>query len=243
MRSPLPTRSTRSARRPGRSDRPGASTRPARISRPALRTTGRVAATVAALAAVTTGVIVAEDVAGPIGAPGVGLAEAELVRHSAPGPDVADRTDVPGLQAARQAALARQRDEEEARQRADAAEQARLAEARAARAQAEAASRAAFRDPRGAARGMLGTHGWTGAQFSCLDALWTKESGWNPRARNGGSGAFGIPQALPGGKMASAGEDWATNPVTQIRWGLQYIADVYGSPCSAWAHSRATNWY
>jgi hypothetical protein len=98
-------------------------------------------------------------------------------------------------------------------------------------------------DPRLIAQGMLPEFGFSADQFSCLDSLWTKESGWNPAADNPTSSAFGIPQALPGSKMASAGPDWATNPATQIRWGLGYIADVYGSPCSAWAHSQANNWY
>ena len=70
-----------------------------------------------------------------------------------------------------------------------------------------------------------------------------RESGWNPFADNPTSSAYGIPQALPGSKMASAGADWATNPVTQIRWGLGYIRDRYGSPCGAWAHSEANGWY
>ena len=74
-------------------------------------------------------------------------------------------------------------------------------------------------------------------------ALWTKESNWTVNADNPTSSAYGIPQALPGSKMASAGADWATNPATQIRWGLGYIQDRYGSPCSAWAHSQANNWY
>ena len=90
---------------------------------------------------------------------------------------------------------------------------------------------------------MLGNYGWSSGQFGCLDSLWTKESGWNSHATNGSSGAYGIPQSLPGSKMASAGSDWQTNPATQIKWGLQYIKDVYGSPCSAWSHSQAVNWY
>jgi hypothetical protein len=98
-------------------------------------------------------------------------------------------------------------------------------------------------DPRQIAQALLPEFGFSSDQFSCLDSLWTKESGWNPAADNPTSSAYGIPQALPGEKMASAGADWATNPATQIRWGLGYIADVYGSPCSAWAHSQANNWY
>jgi hypothetical protein len=80
-------------------------------------------------------------------------------------------------------------------------------------------------------------------QFACLNKLFAKESGWNPKAKNRSSGAFGIPQALPGNKMASAGADWATNPATQIRWGLSYIAGRYKTPCGAWAHSQSKGWY
>ena len=90
---------------------------------------------------------------------------------------------------------------------------------------------------------MLGQFGWSGSQFSCLQPLWNQESGWNPYASNPSSGAYGIPQALPGSKMASAGADWQTNPATQIRWGLMYIQGTYGSPCSAWAHEQANGWY
>lgn len=79
-------------------------------------------------------------------------------------------------------------------------------------------------------------------QYSCLVALWNKESHWNVYAHNP-DGAYGIPQALPGSKMASAGADWATNPATQITWGLGYISSRWGTPCGAWAHSQATGWY
>ncbi|MEO6500565.1 MAG: ubiquitin-like domain-containing protein [Jatrophihabitantaceae bacterium] len=92
------------------------------------------------------------------------------------------------------------------------------------------------------AAGMVAARGWGGDQFSCLVSLWNKESGWRTDAYNP-SGAYGIPQSLPGDKMASAGADWRTNASTQISWGLGYIASVYGTPCSAWAHSQATNWY
>jgi hypothetical protein len=80
-------------------------------------------------------------------------------------------------------------------------------------------------------------------QMSCLDSIWAKESGWNERAQNPSSGAYGIPQALPGDKMASHGSDWQTNPATQIRWGLDYIAGRYGTPCGAWSHSQSNGWY
>ena len=85
-------------------------------------------------------------------------------------------------------------------------------------------------------------YGWGSDQFSCLSSLWNKESGWNYQAYNP-SGATGIPQSLPGSKMATFGADWQTNAATQIAWGLDYISRGYGTPCSAWSHSQATNWY
>ena len=98
-------------------------------------------------------------------------------------------------------------------------------------------------DPQIIARSMLSSYGWGDDQFSCLVSLWNRESSWDYTATNASSGAYGIPQALPGSKMASAGSDWQTNPATQIKWGLGYISERYGSPCAAWAHSEATNWY
>ena len=80
-------------------------------------------------------------------------------------------------------------------------------------------------------------------QSPCLDKLWKKESGWNYKAENKSSGAYGIPQALPGGKMSSAGADWKTNPATQIKWGISYIKGKYHTPCGAWSHSESTGSY
>lgn len=85
--------------------------------------------------------------------------------------------------------------------------------------------------------------GWGEDQFGCLDKLWTRESGWKVTADNPTSSAYGIPQALPGRKMAAAGADWQTNADTQIRWGLDYVSARYGTPCKAWAHSRTHGWY
>ena len=132
-----------------------------------------------------------------------------------------------------------------ARARAEAAAQARRAAAeRAAREkQRQAILAQAQSNPRAVAKLMLAEYGWDTGQFGCLDSLWTKESNWNFQATNAGSGAYGIAQALPGSKMASVGSDWRTNPVTQIKWGLNYIKSRYGSPCSAWGHSQAMNWY
>jgi hypothetical protein len=84
---------------------------------------------------------------------------------------------------------------------------------------------------------------WGANQWPPLNSLWTKESGWNVHARNPSSGAYGIPQALPASKMASAGSNWRNSAATQIKWGLGYIASRYGSPAAAWAHSQRTNWY
>ena len=89
----------------------------------------------------------------------------------------------------------------------------------------------------------MSAYGWGSAQWPCLNALWQRESNWNPRAQNRSSGAFGIPQALPGSKMASAGADWRTSFRTQINWGLDYIDGRYGSPCGAWSHSQRYGWY
>ncbi len=98
-------------------------------------------------------------------------------------------------------------------------------------------------DPRAIGRALLAEYGFGAEQFSCLDSLYLSESGWRVDADNPSSSAYGIPQALPGSKMATAGADWATNPVTQIRWGLGYIRDRYGTPCGAWSFKQSNNWY
>ncbi|GGS85769.1 hypothetical protein GCM10010156_50450 [Planobispora rosea] len=90
---------------------------------------------------------------------------------------------------------------------------------------------------------LVSRRAWSGEQFRCLDSLWTRESNWNHRAQNRYSGAYGIPQALPGSKMSGSGRDWRSNPATQIQWGLRYIKSRYGSPCGAWGHFQARNWY
>ena len=83
------------------------------------------------------------------------------------------------------------------------------------------------------------------AQFSCLDALWQHESDWDPTAENPSSGAYGIAQALPAARMASVGHDWKSNPITQVKWGLDYIDGRYGSACNAWAFwlRHYPHWY
>jgi hypothetical protein len=85
--------------------------------------------------------------------------------------------------------------------------------------------------------------GWPDSEFTCLVPLWQRESGWRTTAGNPISGAYGIPQALPGSKMATFGDDWRTNPQTQIKWGINYIAGRYGTPCSAWSTWQSRGWY
>jgi murein DD-endopeptidase MepM/ murein hydrolase activator NlpD len=93
-------------------------------------------------------------------------------------------------------------------------------------------------DPKAIARSMMSE-----TQFQCFSNIVTRESGWNPYAVNKSSGAYGLVQALPGSKMATAGADWRTNPATQIKWGLSYMNSRYGSPCGAWSFWQSHHWY
>lgn len=116
-------------------------------------------------------------------------------------------------------------------------------EAPAARAGAPAAGTPDPGSAKAIAADMVAARGWDGGQYDCLVALWQKESSWNVFAYNASSGAYGIPQSLPGSKMASVGADWETNPATQITWGLNYIQGRYGDPCGAYASSQSRGWY
>lgn len=90
---------------------------------------------------------------------------------------------------------------------------------------------------------VINSYLWSEEDFQALVNLWNRESGWNANAHNNSSGAHGIPQSLPASKMASEGDDYYTNGYTQIRWGLKYIRDRYGSPSAAWQHFQNKNWY
>ncbi|GAA0234140.1 hypothetical protein [Cryptosporangium japonicum] len=90
---------------------------------------------------------------------------------------------------------------------------------------------------------LLSEFGFPTSEMTCLEQLWTKESGWNEKAENTSSGAYGIPQALPGNKMATVADDWRTNPATQIRWGLGYIKGRYQTPCGAWNYFQNNGSY
>jgi hypothetical protein len=98
-------------------------------------------------------------------------------------------------------------------------------------------------DPQAIAAALLPSFGFSSSEMSCLVPLWMGESGWRVNAENTSSGAYGIPQALPGSKMATAGADWQTSAQTQIEWGLGYIRDRYGSPCGAWGYKQSHGWY
>ena len=228
--------------------------RPSRLTRSA---TGPAIALAALSVGLTTTWWPGHAAAGQSPPPRVGRLDAELA--------TAAQQNTPALVTF---AKARAAQEEAARARRIAAHQAargaaarraarRAAAQRAAQARQEAASQAAASDasqqpasapvPAGSAqqiaKAMLGSYGWSSSQFSCLDSLWNAESGWSVSASNPTSGAYGIPQALPGSKMASAGPDWQTSAATQIRWGLGYIKSLYGSPCGAWEHEESAGWY
>lgn len=99
-------------------------------------------------------------------------------------------------------------------------------------------------DPRGIAKQILkNKYGYGNAQYQCFNNIIIRESNWDINATNPSSGAYGIPQSLPGNKMASVGDDWRTNPATQITWGIEYMNDRYGSPCSAWGFKSSHGWY
>ena len=144
---------------------------------------------------------------------------------------------------------ARKQAKAEAAARAAAREAAaqRAAEEAAARAAEEAALEAALNTTAGTLRDMarreMLAFGYGPEQWPALDALVMRESGWRVTAQNPSSGAYGLPQALPGEKMATEGADWRTNPVTQIRWMLKYVQSRYGSPQNALAHSDRVGWY
>jgi hypothetical protein len=169
-------------------------------------------------------------------APGLDVAAAEAdladATRAANVRTAAYQTRVSAEQAAAAAALAAA----EAQRQAEADRAARDAERASALANAQ-------KDPKGVAKVLVSDMGWDDSQYQCVVKLWTKESNWTYTATNRSSGAYGIPQSLPGSKMGTVAADWRTNPVTQITWGLQYIKGVYGTPCGAWSHSQSHNWY
>ena len=141
---------------------------------------------------------------------------------------------------AEKAATAKAKAEAEAKAKAEAA----AAKAAQARALANRGYEPGTTDPKEMARQILkNKYGYGDSQFSCFNNIIIRESMWKVNATNPSSGAYGIPQALPGSKMASVGSDWRTNPATQIIWGVEYMKKRYGSPCEAWSFKRSRGWY
>jgi hypothetical protein len=207
----------------------------ARPARKALRAT----LTFGGLAVAATGVAVAAGVLNTPGAP-VHLADsiAPVAASGAGAGASAHQASTSGALAHRTAVVSRSSDRREGR---DPAKAAALGLTSGPAVGGE--EKLSAQDPQDIAQALLPTYGWSSSQMSCLVPLWTRESGWRVNAENSSSGAYGIPQSLPGSKMATAGADWQTNPATQIKWGLGYIQERYGSPCGAWDHSQGYGWY
>lgn len=208
-------------------------TRSAASPRPATATTTRraVAASTLALIAVSTVAAVAPSHAASADAPAVAVAA-----PANPARAFSAASSVVALQAASLKVVKAQQDAQQDKAKTQVAS-ARGAQ-QASRSQARVSG-----SPRAIGRSLAADKGWGGAQFACLDKLWTKESNWTVTADNPTSSAYGIPQALPGSKMGTVASDWRTNPATQIAWGLNYIKGRYGNPGNAWAHSQSVGWY
>jgi hypothetical protein len=207
-----------------------------RPARSALRTT----VTVSGLAAAATGVAVATGVIQSPSTP-VSLADslspvASTDSTDTPTADVQDRGAVVSRSSDRTAPSDR-------RAQRDPAKAAALGAGLGSGPAVSGQESLSYGDPQAIAAALLPKFGFDNSQMSCLVPLWMGESGWRVNAENSSSGAYGIPQALPGSKMSTAGADWATNPATQIEWGLGYIRDRYGSPCGAWGFKQSHGWY
>jgi hypothetical protein len=205
-----------------------------RPARKALRTT----VTLGGLAAAATGVAVATGVVqSPSSAVNLAdsLSPASATTGTTPKADVQDRSTVVSRSADRTAVRT------DRRAGADPAKRAALGLT--AGPAVGGQENLSEQDPQAIAEALLPTYGFSSSEMSCLVPLWMGESGWRWDAENPSSGAYGIPQSLPGDKMASVASDWRTNPVTQIKWGLEYIKGSYGSPCGAWGFKQSHGWY
>ena len=236
-------------REPGRHRAPSASARhriPAKVVRRPLLTTGAALALVGASAAgyARAGDAVTNSAAS-FTVPAQALAQANE-RNNEQLEQSAYRAQAASSSAMLQASNAEAARVEAARQAAALAAARQAEQQRAAReAQRRSIVANAVNDPRSVARMMLSEQGWSDSQWSCLERLWVGESGWNYRAENASSGAYGIPQSLPASKMSSVAADYRTNPVTQITWGMRYIKSSYGTPCNALSmwNNRSPHWY
>ncbi|HEV7625640.1 MAG TPA: transglycosylase SLT domain-containing protein [Streptomyces sp.] len=150
-----------------------------------------------------------------------------------------DRARADAKAEARKKAEARAKARHEAAERAEKAQRDRERKQAASRSAKRSASAAApSGSPKAIARQIIGSE----TQFQCFSSIVERESGWNVHAQNP-SGAYGLVQALPGSKMASAGSDWRNSAATQVKWGVGYMKDRYGSPCGAWSFWQSNNWY
>lgn len=142
------------------------------------------------------------------------------------------------LAIAEKKAAAKKKAEAEKKRKAAAKKKAELARIK------ELGYKAGTTNPREIAQQILkNKYNYGSDQYQCFNNIIIRESNWDINATNASSGAYGIPQALPAVKMASAGSDWRTNPATQITWGIEYMNDRYGSPCSAWGFKSSHGWY
>lgn len=244
---------TLEAERPAPRETPGP--RSARRKRGILRRTGIVLPAAAIAAVAVAAVTIAADLVSANGSGANSLAAAldQLPQSKSIGLLEKERQQIILMDAAsstmtvaaKPAVLSPAKVEQQAAQRAANAAAAAAAQQRQEQAQQQSTTVAAAPNP-GTAQSYayqeLSAYGFGTSQWSCLDSLWQRESGWQYDAQNP-SGAYGIPQALPASKMASAGSDYLTDPNTQIRWGLGYISSVYGTPCAAWSHEEAYGWY
>jgi hypothetical protein len=198
----------------------------------------KVAALVTASVLATTGVAYATPAEAPTGSV-VTKSQAPEVQSGASVSYLAKAAYAAKKDAARKAAIAKKK-------KAAAAKRAAEKKAAERRAAQKRASRSTPRTIKATPVGVAQRYAASlvpASQFGCLKNLWNRESGWSTTAGNPRSSAYGIPQALPGSKMASMGADWRTNHETQIKWGLKYIKGRYGTPCSAWSAFLNKGWY
>ncbi len=225
------------------------------------RSLGRTAVSVVGRPLVSTSLVAAVVTSGvALSAAGENTANAEALSLAIDDPTAATSTEESQVALQDAARVAADRSATNTQRAVVVAKAAAVERARAAalakkrREAVERAARAAERkrvlenaqdDPKAAARLLLPEYGFGESQWSCLDQLWMGESDWRWWASNASSGAYGIPQSLPGSKMGTVAGDWRTNPVTQITWGLDYIKRSYGTPCNALSQwqARSPHWY
>ena len=215
------------------------------LGEPALKKGIRKSVMFSGVAVVATGIAVSSGIVMKTGGPGsasAALASAQLSQHRHQGQQTAAGDSAAGkVSPVDLADRSRETSRSDRRSPVDPAKKDALSQASGG--QVTQTEDLTTQDPRTIAAAMLAQFGFSGSQMSCLEPLWSGESGWNVHADNPTSSAYGIPQALPGSKMATAGPNWENDAATQIRWGLGYIKSSYGSPCGAWSFKQGHGWY